>query len=227
VNSRNKKSDKRIQVSHIFDNLRNKICLLEYTPGTVLREEELAREFGMSRTPIREVLHQLAFAGLVESRNGVGTIVTDMDASMLKEIYALRLRIAMLIGEFSAKACKPRHIKATEKLLQRAVALREIFEIKEYWMINHELHFIISDLISNEPLREIWDRLYFQTARFWYSVARNEPQDVTASLCQEIDDVLKALRENDIMAIGFIKRNYIASGLRKMSEHFKDMRVAK
>ena len=43
----------------VYNVIRNRICLLEYEPGARLGEEELAREFGVSRTPIRRVLSRL------------------------------------------------------------------------------------------------------------------------------------------------------------------------
>src|SRR5574338_271011 len=50
-------------------------------PGTRLDEQELAAEFGVSRTPIREVLIQLAAVGLVEMRPRRGAIVADVGPS--------------------------------------------------------------------------------------------------------------------------------------------------
>ena len=47
---------------------------------------------GVSRTPIRRVLHKLEFEGLVRIKNGVGTIVTDIDLKTFKETYDLRMR---------------------------------------------------------------------------------------------------------------------------------------
>ncbi len=211
----------KLKLTDIYNVLRDRICLLEYAPGTVLREDDIAQEFGLSRTPIREVLQRLSFAGLVVSKNGVGTIVTEMDTSTLLETYILRSKIATMIGELTPKDCQPEQIEAVEKLLDRCTALKTSQEIREYWNINHEMHFIISDLIGNAPLRDIWDQLYFQTSRFWYDVARTEAAVVINSLHREIEDILLALRENDIAAVGYIERNYISYGLRKITAHYE------
>jgi len=71
-------------------------CLLDFPPGAVLSEANLANEFDVSRTPIRRVLHRLEFEGLVDIRNGVGTLVTDIDLQTFKETYDLRMRLAEL-----------------------------------------------------------------------------------------------------------------------------------
>ncbi len=85
----------------VFRALRESICTLEKPFGTVLREIELAEEFGVSRTPIRQALHQLAAIGLVETRNGVGTIVIAGDPGTLEDIYRLRIELTVLIGKFA------------------------------------------------------------------------------------------------------------------------------
>jgi DNA-binding GntR family transcriptional regulator len=214
------KPSKRHDLSKIYNTLRERICLLEYAPGSVLREDDIAKEFCLSRTPIREVLKRLSFAGLVVSKNGVGTIITEMDPSTLVEIYMLRSKLAVMIGELSPNDCEPEQVSAVVGLMKRAEALKQSHNMNEYWKINHELHFIISALIGNTPLKEMWDHLYFQAARFWYTVAQLEPEDTIKSLNREVDDIHEAMLINDITAVGYIERNYISYGLRKIKAHF-------
>ena len=68
----------RERFERIYGIIRDRICLLEYAPGMRLGEEDLAKEFGVSRTPIRRVLSRLETEGLLESRHGVGTFVTTI-----------------------------------------------------------------------------------------------------------------------------------------------------
>jgi DNA-binding transcriptional regulator YhcF (GntR family) len=85
----------RERFERIYGTIRDRICLLEYEPGTRLAEEDLAREFGVSRTPIRRVLSRLESEGLVESRHGVGTFVTDVDIDNLAQVFQLRMELAL------------------------------------------------------------------------------------------------------------------------------------
>jgi DNA-binding GntR family transcriptional regulator len=89
----------RVRFETIYNEIRDRICLLRYPPGHTLGESELAREFGISRTPIRRVLQRLEYEGLVESRQGIGTIVTLIDLEELREIDALRMKLAEISGE--------------------------------------------------------------------------------------------------------------------------------
>ena len=72
----------RERFERIYGIIRDRICLLDYAPGMRLGEEELAKEFGVSRTPIRRVLSRLETEGLLESRHGVGTFVTTSTSTI-------------------------------------------------------------------------------------------------------------------------------------------------
>ena len=89
----------RERFERIYKTIRDRICLLEYGPGARLAEEELAEEFHVSRTPIRRVLTRLESEGLLESRHGVGTFVTDVDIDALAQVFQLRMELAVLIGK--------------------------------------------------------------------------------------------------------------------------------
>lgn len=207
---------RRIAPEAIQAEIRDRICLLAYPPGTVLREGALATEFGVSRTPIREILQRLAYMGLVEVHNGVGTIVTELDRDEIVELYRMRIKLAELIGEMSPRPITREQIRSAETLLQRARNLEVRFDAREYWRINHEMHFMIGAIIGNAGLRRMWDQFYFQVARVWYGVIRELGPETARMLVNEIEEVLRAMRENDAAAIGFVQRNYIAFGLKRV-----------
>src|SRR5512144_493367 len=75
----------------VYDVLRQRIATRQYAPGSRLTEAEIADEFEVSRTPVRQALHRLAVEGLVEVKNGVGIRVTEVDESELQDIYELRM----------------------------------------------------------------------------------------------------------------------------------------
>lgn len=180
---------------------------MHYPPGTLLRETEVAEEFGLSRTPIRQVIKQLEFEGLVVSQNGVGTRVTEINFEDLNDIYEMRLKAAELIGVMNPANCEQEHLDELIRLRQQTDDLKDLEEIAK---INHALHNLITSLIGNQSLRMIYDMSYFQTTRAWYQlIPALWHQEVTA-LQNEIDELIVAAERNDVTAIGYIKRNFIA-----------------
>ncbi|MFT5657780.1 MAG: DNA-binding GntR family transcriptional regulator [Gammaproteobacteria bacterium] len=209
----------RIPAANVYEKIRNRICLLDYPPGTVLRESELAEEFDVSRTPIRAVLQKLIHGGLIESKDGVGTLVTHLSFDEVRDIYVMRINIAQCIGQMNPREITDDHRQAVLELVKRAQLLATEFNIVEYWMINHDQHNLISLLIGNSALRTMWDHFYYLSARIWYQFAQLNPDDVALSLIGETTEVGRAMNENNPTALGYVQSNYISYGLQKLAKN--------
>lgn len=79
--------------SQLIVRLRNGILAGIYAPGSALRQDMLASEFGTSKIPIREALVQLQSEGLVDIFPNRGFQVRPLAASELNEVFRLRLQI--------------------------------------------------------------------------------------------------------------------------------------
>ncbi len=185
----------------------------------LLREAELAEEFGVSRTPLRAVLHRLRFEGLVETRNGVGTIVTGVDFGSYTDVYELRMKIAGLIGFLSPRPCTDEDVAVLEAMLRRAQALRQSGDAEEFWRINNELQDQVSRHIGNSALRWIHDLFYYQTSRIWYYFLPEMWDEEVEVLCSELRQILRAVQIGDMMAVGYIRRNFISYGQERVNRY--------
>ena len=83
-------SDGEERFERICQILRDRVSLLVDQPWTVPSESVFAKDFGISRTPIKRIFNKLEYMGLVRIKNGVGTIVTDIYLYTFKETYDLR-----------------------------------------------------------------------------------------------------------------------------------------
>lgn len=90
------------------------------TPGTRLREVELAEWLGASRTPVREALGRLESEGLVARDPHRGMIVAELDSSMVGELYVMRE-----VLEGTAAALAARHASDVEIATLRSLADRD------------------------------------------------------------------------------------------------------
>lgn len=203
----------RERYDRIYQTLRDRICMLDYPPGSQISEEELSKEFSTSRTPIRRVLARLDAEGLVEVRNGVGTFVTDATIEQLSQIFSLRMELTVLFGRLSPVPPSAEVLDRIRALIEGIEALsRESKpEPRTFARLNMNFFFEISALIGNRPLREISERLYLQTFRIWLQITP------LINLADEIDvfrremiDVLRALEANDLDAVGYIRRAYLS-----------------
>jgi DNA-binding GntR family transcriptional regulator len=210
----------RERFERIYRTIRDRICLIEYEPGARLAEEDLAREFGVSRTPLRRVLSRLEGEGLLESRHGVGTFVIDVDLETLIPVYRLRMELAGLIGKLDPIPRTDEDLTRVRALLARCDSLIENPDPKAYARLNMDFFYELSAMTGNQPLRQISERLYFLTNRVWLkSAPRLDLGDEIAVFRREVADILAAMELGDLESVGYIRRSHIAMWVRRMQRH--------
>ncbi len=209
----------------IYEAIRERICLLEYPPGTLLNEALLANEFAVSRTPVRNVLQRLNYEGLLETRNGVGTIVSEVDIKTFRDIYELRMRLAELMGDLSPVNPAPDTIEALRDLCRRVESLRDMpRDLTAYARLCNELHALIIARIGNTPLREITDLLYYRAARTWLIYLGNlDWPDEMRILHRECSEILLAMEIDDMRGVGNARRQFLYMTLTRVSRYLVDV----
>lgn len=80
----------RPSTNEVLDTLRQRIARQEVPPGAKLREHELAGEFGVPRTRIREVFGALESRGLIERIPNRGAVVMRLDSELVFQLYDVR-----------------------------------------------------------------------------------------------------------------------------------------
>lgn len=178
----------------IHDYLRERILLLELAPGARLREERVAEHFGVSRTPVRQALHQLEFEGLVELTTGAGARVSHLDPKSLRDTWAIRLRIAELVGDFVRLPAPPATVEQVETMRTDLDRIRETRDTRALGALYNRFHEAMLGLVSNQALVRIHDLLYVQTARVWMQFLPDMDleREITV-MGEELDEILVAL----------------------------------
>lgn len=210
----------RERFERIYKTIRDRICMLEYEPGERLGEEDLARDFSVSRTPIRRVLSRLENEGLLESRHGVGTFVTDVDIDSLAQVYQLRMELAELIGKLDPLPRSEADLARVRALLVRCDTLLERPDAKAYARLNMDFFQELEVMVGNAPLREISKRLYYLTTRIWLkSVPHLNLRDEIVVFRREMADILAAMEVGDLEAVGHIRRSHISMSVKRMKRY--------
>ncbi len=100
-----RKLQKGTPLAHVlYERLKADIMTARLTPGAALQEEDLARQLGASRTPVREALRMLQNDGLAAIAHNRGAVVTEIPFRQIMEAYELR----ELLEPFAARAGAPR-----------------------------------------------------------------------------------------------------------------------
>ncbi len=121
------------RTQYVLEGIKHAILTGGLSPGQALVETELAAQFGVSKTPVREALKTLAGTGLVVMNQYKGVTVRTVDAAMAREVYdvrlllepeALRRTIASQASLEAAREALVRAAEATDRA-ERSLANRE------------------------------------------------------------------------------------------------------
>jgi DNA-binding GntR family transcriptional regulator len=195
----------------VADQLRSRIFAHELTPGTWIDEQSLAKEFGISRTPLREAIKVLAAEGLITMKLRRGAYVTEVNRGDLEQIFTI---LSLLEGE----AAKEAAVKANERdlnelddmhlRLEKAAADRNL---EQFFEINVRFHERII-AIANNP----WMSGVIADLRKVLKLQRKDSLSRTGRLqssLAEHREILKALLKRDPRAAEQAMRTHLARGL--------------
>ncbi len=108
-------------------------------PGHALNQDELAKQFGVSRIPLREALRTLAGEGLVIMKPGLGAVVTELKPEEVEELYGLRLRLEPALADDIIDHVRRRDIEDLASMVE-AMASCGPAEFEEWSSTNYRFH---------------------------------------------------------------------------------------
>jgi len=145
--------------------LKLRILSTDLAPGSVMDEASLAEHYGLSRTPLREVLHRLEGSGYIVSEENRGAKVASMDVTTMRTFFQTAPMVYANIARLAAenrthaqlgllKETQLEFIKATQAQDAAATALA-----------NHRFHATIGAMSGNIYLAASMDRLLIDHTR--------------------------------------------------------------
>ena len=128
-------------------------------PGEKLREDEIASNLGVSRTPVREALHRLAADGLVELYPRRGCYAREITPRDITELYTVRLCLEVHAARRSMENLSEECIQWIDQLIERCHQLQGDEFIEAELQLDREIHKIINTRCRNSRLTRMLERL--------------------------------------------------------------------
>jgi len=211
---------KKMSRQDIHDELRERVLLLDLPPGTRLREEELAARYGVSRTPIRQVLDRLEFEGLVEQGDGRGARVSSLDPKELRDIWAMRLRIAEMVGDFIRLPHGQELFDVLDSIRSRLADLKNSKDTRALGALYNRYHEAMLETVGNAALVRIHDLLYVQTARVWMQFLPEMDIDREIDImAEEVGQTMAALAEGSPAEVAAVRADHMRRLLNRFNQH--------
>jgi DNA-binding GntR family transcriptional regulator len=153
--------------------IREAIIAGRLDPGQRLKEEELARELGMSRTPVREALLALQSEGLVESIPRRGASVRAYAVEDLDDTYQLRALLEGYAARRAATRISPEDVERLEQSCERFVRLRAEDDLLDLVKENLFFHNVVLEAAGSVRLRTLVRKVIeiplVYKSYYWYS----------------------------------------------------------
>ncbi|UFQ19125.1 MULTISPECIES: GntR family transcriptional regulator [Streptomyces] len=198
----------------VLDSIKHRILGGELSPGQPLIETELARAYGVSKTPVREALKTLAGTGLVEMSQYKGATVRTVDAAMAREVYDVRLLLEPEALRRTVLRGAP--LDAAREALVRAEAAEDAAERS---LANREFHRALYVDCGNPLLGRLLDGVRDQAALVsavawaadpsWVREATEHEHILRLALAGDQDGAARALHEH---IASFVRRAFPGGG---------------
>ena len=148
--------DEQLTADPVYESLKAAIIAGNLAPGEPLRQDEIARQHGISKIPVREALLRLEVDGFVLFRKNKGAIVRELSAQEVLNLIDIR----------EALECKAIELAVPFMIESDLVAAREVIEaygrertVEAWSRLNIRFHQILYEPCGNAPLLQMIDDL--------------------------------------------------------------------
>jgi DNA-binding GntR family transcriptional regulator len=205
------------KTKEIYEILKERIINLDYEPGFILNESELADEFNISRAPVRSALRLLMIDKLVNIVPRFGAQVTAIDFKQMKFVFEITRVLDPFAARLAAERISGESIKELEEIMERINRYEEISKDYQDAIIDDErFHNIVYSSCGNPWLKDILTELHYHTERLWHYC---EPFFDSIELFSDtLGKILKSIKEKDLDNVEKYSREHIDNFVSKIKE---------
>jgi len=184
----------------LYDHLRMEILSTRMAPGADIDEAALSSRFSLSRTPLREVLRQLAGEGFVTLHQNRSARVTDMSFATLRDFFVAAPMIYGAVLRLAARNARSAQTDALRAAQDRfREALRKGTAVDRA-LANNRFHEITGEMADNIYLLPSFNRLLIDHARIGTTFYRPQSNDMAGNLdtaSRQHDEIIAAIEAGD------------------------------
>lgn len=180
--------------------LKRRILTIVLEPGTDLDEVSLSTEYGLSRTPLREVLQRLAGKGYVTIASHRGAKVASMDIAAMRVFFQTAPTIYAHIARLAAEnrtADDLDRLQAAQRRFRSALGDNDPSAAA---LANHAFHGIIGEMARNPYMSVCLDRLLIDHTRLgqtFYAPKSEADADLIETAVAQHEAMIAAIAEQD------------------------------
>ena len=201
----------------VYNTLKKRILHLELPPGTMVSEIEIAKEFSVSRTPVRDAFKALVNEKLLEVKPHIGTFVTLIDINEVSTLLYIREIIEKaIIKELAlsfnqSQEFKLRHILHTQQQLIEDTTLSPQDFAKAFSESDHNFHQTLCTLAGKATLISYFESINAQYERF-KTFLNLENRATTKTLYLQHLKLLDCIKNKELEELDLVLTHHIYDG---------------
>lgn len=197
--------------SDAYQRLTTDILTLEIAPGTTLDEASLCAQFGLSRTPMREVLRQLAGEGYIALRTNRGAQVSEMSHTSLRAFFIAAPMVYSAILQLAATHRTSAQLEDLRAAQAAFCTALDTGNAAERSLANIQFHRVTGDMANNVYLSPSFNRLLLDHTRismtFYDPTDDSRKTEVDLARSQH-DAIIDALAARDAARAGALAEDH-------------------
>ena len=186
--------------NHCYESLKHRILTLDIEPGTLLDETELAVEYELSRTPLREIFQRLAGEGYLAQEDNRSTKVSSMDINSMRNFFQTAPLVYASVARLAAENATASQLKQLKTIQASFLSAGEKGDADAMSMRNHAFHEQLGVMAGNPYLSPSFKRLLIDHTRMSQMFFR--PQNTKEKVV-----IGKASHHHDLMIEAIEKRS--------------------
>ena len=209
-------SDAALASGRVTDALREAILSGRLKPGSRIRQEELAEEYGISRIPVREALRRLESEGLVILVPNSGAWIAKLDRSECVEIYKIRERLEPLALSESCANLTPDALARMESLAGRIEATTDP---DEFLRLDREFHLLSYEGARMPHLMQMITKYWNSTQQYRRAFTATAGQAGMSAVYLEHRLIIETLKRRDGEQAAMILHGHIRRTRLELEKH--------
>ncbi|PLS17491.1 GntR family transcriptional regulator [Bacillus sp. M6-12] len=175
--------------------LKKRISYGDYKPGERLIEAQIAREFAISRSPVREAIRALINEGLLIMVDKSQIVVYEPSLKDVKEIYECRIALESTAVTLAAQRATDKQLSVLEQILKDTAEAIKMEDKERIVACNVEFHECIIECSGNSRLKKLVEDL--QSLTQFYRVLNIEGPNRAETILKGHTEIFRAIKNRD------------------------------
>ncbi len=199
------------------EKIRQAIAVGYFKAGQKLVEANLARELGLSRSPVREALYLLEQEGLIVRHHRRGAFVRGLSRRETEEIYSLRSVLEGFAVELALKNMTPADIEHLQRLIDKMYEIAQAGDAVAFGRVDAEFHEYICRVSGHQLLQHVFNTLQTRTTQYMTeadqlgvleNIAAQHKELLDHLISQNTEEAVRAMKEHILVSAERLLRGY-------------------